>query len=67
MTVPAGYDDVVLAVPVTVPYVRYSIKSAHWFLGGALAALLEGAKIPKARIDGLRWRASRSCPTQPSA
>ena len=53
MTVPAGYDDVVLAVPVTVPYVRYSIKSAHWFLGGALAALLEGAKIPKARIDGL--------------
>ena len=33
----AGYDDVVLAAPVTVPYVRYSIRSAHWFLGRALA------------------------------
>ena len=53
MAVPAPYDGVVLAAPVTVPYVRYSIRSAHWFLGRALAALLDGAKIPKARIDGL--------------
>ena len=53
MAVPAPYDDVVLAAPVTVPYVRYSIKSAHWFLGRAVAKLLEAAKIPKARIDGL--------------
>ena len=35
MSVPAAYDDVVLAAPVTVPYVRYSIRSAHWFLGRA--------------------------------
>jgi acetyl-CoA acetyltransferase len=49
----AGYDDVVLAVPVTVPYVRFSIRGAHWFLGRALAQLLAAAKIPKARIDGL--------------
>ena len=48
-----GYDDVVLAVPVTIPYVRYSIRSAHWFLGRAMAELIAGAKIPKARIDGL--------------
>ena len=47
------YDDVVLAAPVTVPYVRYSIRSAHWFLGRAVAELLVAAKIPKARIDGL--------------
>jgi acetyl-CoA acetyltransferase len=53
MSVPAGYDDVVLAAPLTVPYVRYSIKSAHWFLGRALAGLLAAAKIPKARVDGL--------------
>ena len=26
MAVPAPYDDVVLAAPVTVPYVRYSIS-----------------------------------------
>ena len=49
----APYDDVVLAAPVTVPYVRYSIRSAHWFLGRGLAALLSSARIAKARIDGL--------------
>jgi len=27
---------VAVAVPVTVPYVRYSIRSAYWFLGQAL-------------------------------
>jgi len=48
-----GYDDVVLAAPVTVPYVRYSIRSAHWFLGRAMAGLIAAAKVPKARIDGL--------------
>jgi acetyl-CoA acetyltransferase len=53
MSVPAPYDDVVLAAPVTVPYARYSIKSAHWFLGRAVAELLAAARIPKARIDGL--------------
>ena len=47
------YADVVLAAPVTVPYVRYSIRSAHWFLGRALAQLLAAAKIEKQRIDGL--------------
>jgi hypothetical protein len=26
------YHGVVLAAPVTVPYVRYSIRSAHWWL-----------------------------------
>jgi len=48
-----GYDDIVLAAPVTIPYVRYSIRSAHWFLGRALAELIAATKIPKARIDGL--------------
>jgi len=48
-----GYDDVVLAAPVTIPYVRYSIRSAHWFLGRAVAELVAAAKIPKTRIDGL--------------
>jgi acetyl-CoA acetyltransferase len=48
-----GYDEVVLAAPVTIPYVRYSTKSAHWFLGRALAGLVAAANIPKDRIDGL--------------
>jgi acetyl-CoA acetyltransferase len=49
----AAYDDVVLAAPVTVPYVRYSIRGAHWFLGRAVAQLLTAAKLTKERIDGL--------------
>jgi acetyl-CoA acetyltransferase len=49
----ASYDDIVLTAPVTVPYVRFSTKSAHWFLGRAVAELIAAANIPKARIDGL--------------
>ena len=49
----AAYDDVVVAAPVTVPYVRYSTKSAHWFLGRVVADLLAATNIAKARIDGL--------------
>jgi acetyl-CoA acetyltransferase len=47
------YDDVVVAVPVTVPYTRHSIKGAHWFLGQALARLIEVARLRKDEIDGL--------------
>lgn len=47
------YDRVAVCVPVTVPYVRYSIRPAHWFLGKALRALCEGARIAKDDIDGL--------------
>ena len=49
----AAYDDVVLAAPVTIRYARYSIRSAHWFLGRAMAELVAAAGIAKARIDGL--------------
>jgi acetyl-CoA acetyltransferase len=49
----SGYDDVVLAAPVSIPYERYSIRSAHWFLGRLLAELLNQSGLPKARIDGL--------------
>jgi acetyl-CoA acetyltransferase len=48
-----GYDDVVLAAPVSIPYQRYSIKSAHWFLGKAMAELLRQSGLPKSRLDGL--------------
>ena len=49
----AGYDDVVVTTPVTVPYVRYSIRGAHWFLAGALAELLKQSGLDKDKIDGL--------------
>jgi acetyl-CoA acetyltransferase len=48
-----GYDDVVLTAPVTVPYVRYSIRNAHWFIARALSGLLDRARLRKADVDGL--------------
>lgn len=49
----ASYEDVVLVAPVTVPYVRYSIESAHWWIGRALQALTREAGIAPSAIDGL--------------
>jgi len=46
------YDRVVLAAPVTIPYVRYSIESAQWWIGRALNALVENAGITPRDIDG---------------
>ena len=48
-----SYQGVAVAVPVTVPYVRYSPHGAHWFIGQAIKALVEGAGIRKHDIDGL--------------
>ncbi|MEO6032422.1 MAG: thiolase family protein [Burkholderiaceae bacterium] len=48
-----GYEGVAVAVPITVPYVRYSTRSAHWFLGQALQALVQTSGLDKAEIDGL--------------
>src|SRR5256885_3323301 len=47
------YDGVAVAVPVTVPYVRYSIRAAHWWLARCLAELLKGAGLKKSEVDGL--------------
>jgi acetyl-CoA acetyltransferase len=48
-----SYEGVAVAAPVTVPYVRYSVRSAHWFLAHALAGLLERARLPKDAVDGM--------------
>ena len=48
-----GFDGVVLAAPVTVPYRRYSINSAHWWIGRALRGLCEAARLSPADLDGL--------------
>ena len=48
-----GYEGVAVAVPVTVPYVRYSIRSAHWWLARCLDSLLKGSNLKKEDIDGL--------------
>jgi acetyl-CoA acetyltransferase len=44
---------VVLAAPVTVPYVRYSIRAAHWWLARAFKGLLDAAHLKKEDVDGL--------------
>ena len=47
-----GYDDIVVAAPATIPYVRFSIRSAHWWIGRAFADLVKKSGLPKERIDG---------------
>ena len=48
----AGYQGVVIVAPLTVPYVRYSTRDAHWFFGRALRGLLERAGLAKDQLDG---------------
>lgn len=49
----SSYNGVAVTVPVTVPYVRYSTRSAHWFLGQAIHKLLAASGLDKNAIDGL--------------
>jgi acetyl-CoA acetyltransferase len=54
MTAPrASYDGVVVTAPVTIPYVRYSIHGAHWFLARALAELSHRSGLGKDQFDGV--------------
>ncbi len=48
-----NYGGVVIAVPVTIPYARYSVRSAHWWLARALGQLLRESGIAKDDLDGL--------------
>ncbi|TFZ01007.1 thiolase family protein [Ramlibacter henchirensis] len=48
-----SYEGVAVAVPVTVPYVRYSTRAAHWFIGQALERLVKASGLRKDQIDGL--------------
>jgi acetyl-CoA acetyltransferase len=47
------YDGVVATAPVTVPYRRYSINSAHWWIGRAVHDTLARAGLRSSDIDGL--------------
>ena len=48
-----GYDGVVICAPVSVPYRRYSVNSAHWWIGRALHALMQRTGLMPDQIDGL--------------
>ncbi|MFV0281925.1 MAG: thiolase family protein [Rhodoblastus sp.] len=49
---PLNYKGVVAASPVTIPYERFSIHGAHWWIGRALRALSQQAHLQPADIDG---------------
>ncbi len=48
-----AYDGVVMAVPVTVPYARFSKETAHWWIARALRQLLSDAGLTIGDVDGL--------------
>src|SRR3984885_14767873 len=48
-----GYDGGVLCAPVSVPYRRYSVNSAHWWIGRALHGLTQRTGLSPSAIDGL--------------
>ena len=48
-----SYDGVVVCLPITIPYRRYSTNSAQWWLGRALRELIKGAGLGIADVDGL--------------
>ncbi|WP_282605164.1 thiolase family protein [Pelagibius sp. Alg239-R121] len=47
-----GYDGVVAAVPITIPYQRYSPEPAHWWIARALGDLVRTAGITPQDVDG---------------
>ena len=47
-----NYDGIVLTAPVTIPYVRYSTKAAHWWIARALAETLKTAAIAPRDLTG---------------
>ena len=48
-----GYDNVAVCAPISIPYRRYSIESAHWWIGRALHALTRRAGLKPVDLDGL--------------
>ncbi len=47
-----SYAGVALVAPVSIPYQRYSIETAHWWIARALRATLDAAGLKPAELDG---------------
>ena len=47
------YDGVALTAPVSIPYRRYSMETAHWWIARALKGSLDAAGLKPAELDGL--------------
>jgi acetyl-CoA acetyltransferase len=48
-----GYDGVAICAPISVPYRRYSVNSAHWWIGRALHGLAKRSGLKHTDLDGL--------------
>ncbi|MDG5493863.1 thiolase family protein [Niveispirillum sp. BGYR6] len=57
-----SYDGVVLCAPVTVPYERYSSRTAHWWAGRALRALTGATGFGPGDIDGFCFASFSAAP-----
>ncbi len=49
---PKDFTNVVAALPVSVPYERYTTKTAHWWIGRALRMISEISGLTPQDIDG---------------
>ena len=47
------YEGVAVTTPVSVPYQRFSVETAHWWLARALRGLVDGSGISHQNFDGL--------------
>ena len=56
------YDGVVVCAPTTVPYVRFSQETAHWWAGRALFDLARETGLGPADIDGICFASFSSLP-----
>ena len=61
----APYDGVVVACPVSVPYERFSTRTAHHWIARALRGLCDAARIGPGEIDGLSVSAFTLGPDTP--
>jgi acetyl-CoA acetyltransferase len=48
-----SYDGVVVTCPISVPYQRYSVETAHWWIAKALRGTLRAAGLSPRDLDGL--------------
>jgi len=59
------YDGVVLTAPVSVPYVRYTNETAHWWIARALRGVLDQTGLTPQTLDGLSVSSFTLAPDTP--
>ena len=61
----ASYDGVVLTAPVSIPCVRFTNETAHWWIARALRALLKTTGETPQQLDGLSVSSFTLAPDTP--